>query len=484
MTMSHGAYPTHSRSARLILAAALLLTAHSGLTAESRRLQVSDSVLERTARGEPVEVLVLLDAGAEMRELAGVAPAPVRPGELRGADYGRYISERARLLRGLKRGVLAQLASRDVEPLSDYDLLPVLHLRIRNARALDNLTAQRNVLSIDAIRHVRPMLAQSLALVDQPAVQSAGHTGTGATVCVLDTGTDYTRAAFGSCTAPGAPGGCKVVAAVEAAADDGMRDDPDTGLHGTNVAAVVLGVAPDARVAAVDVFSGGNASSSDILGGINWCIANRATYNIVAINLSLGGGRYYSALPPLDAIGNAIQTALDAGIITVAASGNEGYIDSLAWPAAYTNVISVGAVYDSGYGTINYGLCSDNSASDAVACFSNSAPFLSVLAPGASIHAAEIAKSGTSQAAPHVAGAAALLAAAYPSESVGARMTRLLQGVTVTDARNGVTKTRLHLPTALAATDPEPTPEPSVGTCATEDCRESYGGWRTGLGLR
>lgn len=467
----------------LIVAAGLLALAETGAAAEQRRLQVSTSVIARAALSQPVDVLVALDDRAEREQLLSSLSAAQRPNELRGADYGYYIGERARLLRGSKQAVLSELANSDLLFIADYTTLPVMHLRLHNTWALERLKAHNKVRSIDEIRTVRPTLTQSLPLINQPAVQTSGYTGAGTTVCVLDSGVDYTRAAFGSCSAPGTPGGCKVVAAVDIAANDSMLDDPALGRHGTNVAATVLGVAPNARIAALDVFSGQTASSNDILNGINWCITNRAVYNIVAINMSLGGGRYYNAVNPTDSIGLALQNARNAGIATVVASGNSAYTDSISWPAAYSNVVSVGAVYDSNFGQAAYGNCTDaTTAADKVTCFSNSASFLSMFAPGASISAGAIAMSGTSQAAPHVAGAVAVLAAAYPAENVATWITRLQQGVSVTDTRNGISRPRLNLATAVAAPDPEP--EPDHGDCITVQCTESYGGWRIGLGLR
>lgn len=468
---------------RALIAVVLLMSCHTAIGAEQRRLQISTSVIARAEINQPVDVLVMLDDSADRQVLAYSLPTQQQPHELRGAEYGRYISERARLLRGSKQSILTELANDDLELVADYAVLPVMHMRLRNTWALERLKAHSRILSIDEIRTTRPTLTQSLPLINQPSVQTAGYAGTGTTVCVLDSGVDYTRTAFGSCTSPGAPSGCKVVAAVDIAANDGMLDDPAVGRHGTNVAATVLGVAPNARIAALDVFSGQTASSNDILSGINWCITNRATYNIVAINMSLGGGRYYNSISPTDSVGTALQNARNAGIATIVASGNEAYTDSMAWPAAYSNVISVGAVYDSAFGSVGYSGCSDaTTAADKVTCFSNSVSFLSMLAPGASIDAGAITMSGTSQAAPHVAGAVAVLAAAHPAEDTNTRIGRLAQGVTVTDTRNGISKPRLDLAAAVAISDPEP--EPDHGDCATTNCSESYGGWRIGLGLR
>lgn len=92
-------------------------------------------------------------------------------------------------------------------------------------------------------------------------------------------------------------------------------------------------------------------------------------------------------------------------------------------------------------------LCTDaTTAADKVTCFSNSATFLDLLAPGALITAAGITQAGTSQAAPHVAGAIAVLRAAFTAETPDQIVARLTgNGVSVTDARNGIVTPRLQL---------------------------------------
>jgi hypothetical protein len=114
----------------------------------------------------------------------------------------------------------------------------------------------------------------------------------------------------------------------------------------------------------------------------------------------------------------------------------------------------VGAVYDANVGAFSYpAVCSDaTTAADKVVCFSNSASFLSLLAPGALITAAGATYAGTSQAAPHVSGAVGLLRSAYPSESVDATVTRLTsRGVNITDPRNSLVKPRIDVLAALGA---------------------------------
>jgi len=298
----------------------------------------------------------------------------------------------------------------------------------------------------------RLFLAESLPLIGQPQVAAQGYMGTGTAVAVLDTGVDYTKTAFGSCTAPGAPTNCKVVYAQDFAPSDGKLDDNG---HGTNVAGIVLGVAPGTKIVALDVFrSDGFTYTADQISAINWVIANKSQYNIVAINMSFGGGSY-SSLATNDPRQSTLNALRSAGIMPVAASGNEGYTNALAAPAAIPGVVSVGAVYDAEFGPFSWNdpptpRCSNTlTVADKVTCFSNSASFLTLFAPGSRITAAGTTYSGTSQAAPHVAGAVAVLRAAFPSESLDQTVARLTNGVMVTDSRNDITKPRLNLQMAL-----------------------------------
>jgi hypothetical protein len=232
--------------------------------------------------------------------------------------------------------------------------------------------------------------------------------------------------------------------------------------HGTNVASIVAGVASGARIAVVNVF--GNASStsdSNIIGAINWGIANHATYNIRAMNLSLGDSTLYTASC---SSGNpyvaAFANARSAGIIPAVASGNEGYPNGLSSPACTPGAVSVGAVYSGDFGsrswyTINPAYCTDSTTSaDQVTCFSNSASFLTLLAPGALVTAGGLTFAGTSQAAPFVSAAAAILQSAYPGDTPTQTVYRLTSGGTsVSDTRNGIGKPRLNIAGAAQPTN-------------------------------
>jgi subtilisin family serine protease len=341
----------------------------------------------------------------------------------------------------------------------DWEELPLVQVRATTLDAALAMIDRDEVAAAYDIEYFTLSDAESFPLIDQPAAAAAGKTGDGTSVAVLDTGVNYTRAELGSCTAPGVPSTCRVAYAADVATDDNALDANG---HGTNVAAIVAGVAPGAKLLALDVFNGQSASSTDIISAINWAVGHKATYNIAALNLSLGGG---SATAPCtsDAMGIALGVARTAGIAPVVASGNDGLSNALSSPACAPAAISVGAVYDSNVGGISYGGCSDpTTAADKITCFSNSASFLTVLAPGALITAGGSTMAGTSQATPHVAGAIAVLRAAYPSETVDQLVGRLTTtGKKIVDARNGVTTPRIDVFAAVSATGTADTTAPT-----------------------
>jgi subtilisin family serine protease len=203
--------------------------------------------------------------------------------------------------------------------------------------------------------------------------------------------------------------------------------------------AYISGVAEDANIIAIQVFSRVESSyigafDSDIIKGLERIYTLRNTYSIASVNLSLGGG-YYTA--PCD--DNPAKPIIDllraAGIATVIASGNESYRAAIAAPACISSAISVGST----------------DKTDEVSSFSNSADFLSLLAPGGygSRTNLDIMSSvpgdvnmefypGTSMAAPHVAGAWAVLKEANPNATVSEVLSALQNtGVPIPDWRSG-----------------------------------------------
>ena len=429
------------------------------------------SALKALSGGEPADLIVEFSdtsvrrMAADLRASAGVALDTREIVEWKAAQYA-----------AIKSAAMETISEGDIETLRDYSHLPMAFLRVRSRAALDRLMASKEVVGIYADQTHRKLLSESRPLIGQPSAAAAGHRGAGTTVAVLDGGVEYGRPAFGSCTSPGVPASCHVVAYQDFAEPDNRLDDPD--LHGTNVSGIVLGVAPDSRIAGLDVFNVDSTNSSIVLAAVDWSIANKSTYNIVAMNLSLGGDTFDAPCTtgPYTA---PFANARAAGILPIIASGNDGALNRLATPSCAPGAVSVGAVYDTNFGPYPGDCAESATAADKVACFSNSASFLTLLAPGAVITAAGVSQAGTSQASPHVAGGVAVLKAAFPSESVDQIVNRMTAtGTPVTDSRNGILKPRLNLQAATgAASVPSSCPAQAIacpgtanGTLATGDC--------------
>ncbi|PIW97468.1 subtilisin, partial [Candidatus Jorgensenbacteria bacterium CG_4_8_14_3_um_filter_38_10] len=134
----------------------------------------------------------------------------------------------------------------------------------------------------------------------------------------------------------------------------------------------------------------GSGYLSDVIEGIQWAVAN----NMQVVNMSLG------TASNIQSFHDAVIAAKNAGIVTVAAAGNGGGStnESVIFPAAYPEAIAVSAT----------------DKSDVIASWSSRGPKVDLAAPGVSIYSTYkgtgyATLSGTSMAAPHVAGSAALV---------------------------------------------------------------------------
>lgn len=403
---------------------------------------VPANIARALAEKKPTTVIVLFDD----KEVLEEAQAAVKVQKLEFSDK----SIQARLRTGyaaLKTAALKDLST-VISKEIDYANLPMAALTVSDPDALSQLLAQPRVAAVyENVPHQK-VLAESLPQIKADTVHALGKKGAGATVAVLDTGVNYNLAAFGNCSAPNVPASCSVVFARDFAPEDGYGDDDG---HGTNVSAIIAGVAPDAKIAGLDVFDGEYAYSTAIINAIDWVIANKQQYNIVAMNLSLGvgGSSYSSECSSWASVPFARARA--AGVIPVVATGNDGFSGGINSPACAPGAVRVGAVFD--YTGSSY-YCSGGAAVDKVTCFSNSAPgMVTLLAPGSKITAADFTMSGTSQATPHVAGAIAVLRApdAFPDDTLDGTVSRLASsGDPITDTRNNTIVSRLNLDAAIA----------------------------------
>ena len=439
------------------------MAGNTATAAENRQpaRKIPTAATEQLLAGQSADVIILFDVDEVDSEIS-----TLRKSRHVLHDDKTILSRRALRYRERKQPVLTELSPDKADITHDYSHLPMIALRVHSSEVLDLLANRTDIVAIYPDATIYPHLTQSLPLIEQPTAALVGLTGTGTTMAILDTGVNWNHSAFGSCTGPGVPSTCKVAVAVEIATDDGSTMDSSG--HGTNVAGTALGVAPGARIAALDVFnSSGTSADSVVISAINWAIANKAAYNIVSINMSLGDGVKHTSLCSKKITNpyvTPIVNARTAGILPVASSGNEAYTDGIASPACTPGIISVGAVYDANLGSRSWSACTDGTtAADKVACFSNSASFLTMLAPGAIITATGSSYGGTSQSAPHVTGALAVLRAEWPEETLEETQSRITtEGVAVTDTRNGYTFPRLSLTGALQLPPEDLFAEPAI----------------------
>ncbi|MBB5801699.1 subtilisin family serine protease [Saccharothrix ecbatanensis] len=266
---------------------------------------------------------------------------------------------------------------------------------------------------LDGVR--QPTLDRSTAQIGAPAAWAAGYTGAGVTVAVVDTGVDGNH--------PDLAG--------REVAEHNFTADPDAADligHGTHVGATIAshgaryrGVAPDVRLLDAKVCGESDGCrESSILEGMRWSAEQGAD----VVNMSLGG----TDTEEVDLLEEAVD-ALSArhGTLFVISAGNSGSgAETVGSPASADAALAVGAV----------------ERNDGIAPFSSRGPRVGdgavkpeITAPGVDIVAAKsadgvigtpvgdrhVALSGTSMAAPHVAGAAAVLAQQHP-EWTGAQL--------------------------------------------------------------
>ena len=239
-------------------------------------------------------------------------------------------------------------------------------------------------------------------------------TGKGESVCILDSGVDYTHPSLGGCTSESFINGTcsKVIAGNNYCPTDDCNSQNSTPLdnngHGTPVAGIVAstnntfrGIAPDSTIVAIKVLdSSGGGTTANAVAGIDWCVNNASRFNISVISMSFGTTVLFSSHcdSSSSSFTNAIANAIKKNISVIAATGNEFNISKIVLPACITNVTAVGSVTDA----------------DAISSFSNRNSITDLFAPGESITSTQlgggfVSQSGTSTSTPHVAAAFALL---------------------------------------------------------------------------
>lgn len=189
-------------------------------------------------------------------------------------------------------------------------------------------------------------------------------------------------------------------------------DYADTYGHGTKVAGIIgaktnngvgiASIASGAELVPIKVTNGKSLYTSDMVSGFEKAV----DYGCSVINLSLGFTESATSSATVKSINTRIQSAIDKGIIVVAAAGNDGTTE-YQYPASYENVVSAASI-----GTV--------SALLAPSAFSQHNDRITVTAPGYNVYSTTkedsyAASSGTSFSAPMVSAAAAIAKQINPS---------------------------------------------------------------------
>ncbi|MDO9414241.1 MAG: S8 family serine peptidase [Pseudolabrys sp.] len=310
--------------------------------------------------------------------------------------------------------------------------------------AVDQLGEDPNVVRVTQDVAVPPALMDSVEIVGAGAHHRAGHKGAQTAVAVLDTGiNDQHPALSGAITAQACFSSIsenpKSTTLCPNGHDVSLLSNAASGCvgelgceHGTHVAGIIAGrlatfdnrqftgIAPGANIVAIQVFSLVEddacapqnkcllSFTSDQLRALDWVYRHRATYKIAAVNMSLGGGFFEEPCDLTSPLTEYIERLKAKGIPTVIAAGNSRYYEAISEPACISHAVAVSALNKSGSLDTSY---------------TNVSKYVRFAAPGTAIVSAVsgtgfAALNGTSMAAPHVAGAFALLRQEFPNESL------------------------------------------------------------------
>ena len=357
---------------------------------------------------------VLKMAGASIATAAGSGLAAAKPNDTVEVNVG-FSSERGRQ---------AALSKAD-ETVREFDSIDALTLRLpkKAATALSKNPNVRYVEENGEMHALAETLPWGVDRVDADVANSAGETGSGADVAILDTGIDGDHPDLTGNLGSGAYavqcnswyGECTYT----------WGDDNGHGTHCAGIAGAVdnaqgvLGVGSDVTLHSVKVLNyNGSGSFSDIAAGVEYV----ADQGWDVASLSLGGSSGSQTLH------DAVIYADNNGVNVIAAAGNSGPCsDCVGYPAAYPEAMAV----------------SSTNRNDNLSNFSSTGPEVEIAAPGSDIYSTYPNEtyntlSGTSMATPHVSGAAGILRAqGYSNDGARSRLKNTAEYIGLAENESG-----------------------------------------------
>lgn len=288
----------------------------------------------------------------------------------------------------------------------EFEEIPLVELKLSESdkAALQEQFSSAEIYPNRQYETAADLVSPSFSMIKSAPKQTSPYSGKGVKVAVLDTGIDTEhpdlKVAGGVCTA--------AVCASKVPYDDNFG-------HGTHVAGIIaaqkndsgiIGIAPNVQLYAIKAMNNrGSGSTAQITKGVEWAIQNKIDILNLSISISVNDR-------PLELM---LQEAYKQGMIIISAAGNEGgsgQMDTMTYPAKYSSVIAVGAVNN------------DFSREEN----SSIGPSMEFAAPGTEIFSTypkELDEwdnkidgyrnlTGTSMAAPHVAGVFAIYKEQYP----------------------------------------------------------------------
>jgi subtilisin family serine protease len=481
------------------------------VSASAQKLVDQDGLLMKAADMGMVRVIVTIDVDNYDRLLSASQAFKVGEKNLNLIQETKTADAAlAEAIDSAAGGVVDKLGNGSFVYHHAFKTVPGLVLSV-SAEALVELEAMPEVLGVVEDRLIPlppieeketkgvPRLDDSTVQVGADDAWDAGYTGSGWYVAILDTGVRTSHEFFsgktfmeacyntndtGYSSSTTCPNGS------ESQTGSGAAWPPsiDGAYHGTHVAGIATGynsnpgsgepsagVAKGADVIAVNVFSrfdnadacGGSTPcvlswNSDQVRGLEYVYSLRSQVNIASANMSLGGGSYSSHCDT-EIQKTAIDNLKAVNVATAISTGNSYLCGSIGSPGCISSAVAVGSV----------------NKSDVKSSFSNWHPSLQDLfAPGENINSSLSTSDtsyglldGTSMAAPHVAGAWAIMRQAFPTSSVDTILSKLQnngQTINVTNCSPNGSSTRIDIGQAIG----------SGGTSSTPDLcwqNDSYG---------